>query len=69
MNTPNKLTLLRILMIPVFLVILYINFPYHQYVALAVFILASATDFVDGYLARQNLVFTWGSSSGGMPGP
>lgn len=54
MNTPNKLTLLRILMIPVFLVILYIDFPYHQYVALAVFILASVTDFVDGYLARKN---------------
>ncbi|MBM6870896.1 CDP-diacylglycerol--glycerol-3-phosphate 3-phosphatidyltransferase [Pseudoflavonifractor phocaeensis] len=54
MNTPNKLTLLRILLIPVFLVILYIDFPYHQYVALAVFILASATDFVDGYLARRD---------------
>lgn len=58
MNTPNKLTLLRILMIPVFLVILYIDFPYHQYVALAVFILASATDFVDGYLARRDNMVT-----------
>ena len=58
MNTPNKLTLLRILMIPVFLVILYIEFPYHQYVALAVFILASATDFVDGYLARRDHMVT-----------
>ena len=58
MNTPNKLTLLRILMIPVFLVILYMDFPYHQYVALVVFILASATDFVDGYLARRDHMVT-----------
>lgn len=58
MNTPNKLTLLRILMIPVFLVILYMDFPYHQYVALVVFILASTTDFVDGYLARRDHMVT-----------
>ena len=58
MNTPNKLTLLRILRIPVFLVILYMDFPYHQYVALVVFILASATDFVDGYLARRDHMVT-----------
>ena len=58
MNTPNKLTLLRILMIPVFLVILYMDFPYHQYVALVVLILASATDFVDGYLARRDHMVT-----------
>ncbi|NCE65436.1 CDP-diacylglycerol--glycerol-3-phosphate 3-phosphatidyltransferase [Pseudoflavonifractor sp. 524-17] len=53
MNTANKLTLLRIVMIPLFLVILYLDFPYHRYAALAVFILASATDFVDGYVARH----------------
>lgn len=53
MNTANKLTMLRVLMIPLFLVILYIEFPFHQYLALAVFILASATDFADGYIARN----------------
>ncbi len=53
MNTPNKLTLLRVAMIPAFLVILYLRFPYSEYVALAIFALASATDFIDGYLARS----------------
>ena len=53
MNTANKLTLTRVVMIPLFLVILYWDFPFHQYVALAVFVLASATDFVDGYIARH----------------
>lgn len=53
MNTPNKLTLLRVVLIPVFLVLLYVQFPYSQYAALAVFVLASVTDFVDGYIARH----------------
>ena len=53
MNTANKLTMLRILMIPAFLVVLYLNFPGARYVALLFFILASLTDFVDGYIARH----------------
>ena len=53
MNTANKLTLLRVIMIPVFLVALYWNFPFHKIVALIIFILASVTDFVDGYVARN----------------
>ena len=53
MNTANKLTLTRVVMIPLFLVILYWDFPFHQYVALAVFVLASVTDFIDGYVARH----------------
>ncbi len=53
MNTPNKLTLLRVAMIPAFLVILYLRFPYSEYAALAVFVLASVTDFADGFLARR----------------
>ena len=53
MNTANKLTLSRVIMIPLFLVVLYLGFPYSQYVALAIFILASITDFVDGYIARH----------------
>lgn len=53
MNTANKLTLTRIVLIPIFLVVLYLKFPYNQYLALAIFILASVTDFVDGYIARH----------------
>lgn len=53
MNTANKLTLLRVAMIPLFLVILYWGFPGSDYAALAVFILASLTDFADGYIARH----------------
>lgn len=53
MNTANKLTMLRVALIPVFLVVLYMGFPYSEYVALAIFVLASGTDFVDGYIARH----------------
>ena len=53
MNTANKLTLLRVAMIPLFLGILYWGFPGSDYAALTVFILASLTDFADVYIARH----------------
>ena len=53
MTIANKLTLLRILLVPVFLVVLYLGFPYSDWVALAIFILACITDTLDGYLARS----------------
>lgn len=53
MNTANKLTMLRVIMIPVFMVALYLNFPFHNIVALVIFVLASVTDFIDGYIARN----------------
>ncbi len=53
MNTANKLTLLRVILIPVFMVVLYIPFAYHMYVALGIFIVASLTDMADGYIARH----------------
>lgn len=61
MNLPNKLTFLRILLIPVFMVVLYWGFPGAGYVALAIFIIASLTDLLDGKIARaRNLVTDFG---------
>ncbi|MBR2490854.1 MAG: CDP-diacylglycerol--glycerol-3-phosphate 3-phosphatidyltransferase [Ruminiclostridium sp.] len=58
MNTANKLTMIRVVLIPVFIVLLYLG---HTIPALAVFIVASVTDFVDGYVARKyNLVTDFG---------
>ena len=51
MTTANKLTLCRVVMIPIFIVLLYQDFTHHLLAALGVFILASITDFVDGYVA------------------
>ena len=52
-NTANKLTILRVFMIPLFLVLLYWDFPGSNYAALAVYALACCTDWVDGYIARH----------------
>ncbi len=61
MNLPNKLTLLRVILIPVFLVFFYVNFPGHYFVALAVFGIASFTDYLDGHIARKyNLITNLG---------
>lgn len=61
MNTPNKLTVMRIIMTPFFLAALLINFPHHHLVALLLFITASVTDLVDGKLARKyNLITDFG---------
>ena len=61
MNTPNKLTLLRILLVPVFVVVLCWNFRGHDLVALVIFVLASLTDLLDGKIARKyNLITDFG---------
>ena len=53
MNTANKLTMLRVVMIPAFMLVLYMGFPGANYVALVIFALASITDWLDGYVARH----------------
>jgi len=53
MNTANKLTMLRVIMIPAFLLVLYLGIPFASYIALAIFIVASLTDWLDGYIARN----------------
>ena len=53
MNTANKLTMLRVLLIPVFLIVLYWGFPGASYVSMAIFALAGLTDLIDGHIARS----------------
>lgn len=58
MNLANKLTLLRVIMIPAFLGVLYWGGPNSEYIALAIFVIASLTDFLDGYIARSRGLVT-----------
>ncbi|WP_250228043.1 CDP-diacylglycerol--glycerol-3-phosphate 3-phosphatidyltransferase [Anaeropeptidivorans aminofermentans] len=64
MNLPNKLTVLRVCLIPVFLFFLLaspMGEPISRYVALSIFIIASSTDALDGYIARKyNLITNFG---------
>lgn len=52
-NIPNLLTLLRIVLIPVFVVVFYLPFDWASAVAAIIFATASFTDWLDGYLARK----------------
>ncbi len=59
MNTPNKLTILRMILVPVFMIVYMLgSIPYHTWIAAFVFIFASVTDWLDGYLARKNNIVT-----------
>ena len=62
MNLPNRLTILRVLMIPAFLVFLMVSeIPAGNWIALGIFIVASITDLFDGKIARKyNLVTDFG---------
>ena len=62
MNLPNKLTMLRIILIPFFVFfLLYPGIPYGKWIALAIFCVASLTDLADGKIARKyNLVTDFG---------
>lgn len=62
MNLPNKLTILRIILIPFFVFFLMTDFfPFSSHVAVFIFMLASVTDLLDGKIARkQNLVTVFG---------
>ncbi len=53
LTTASKITIVRVLLIPVVVALMYLDFPGHMYWALGVFVLASATDAVDGYIARH----------------
>lgn len=62
MNLPNCLTIIRIVLTPVFLFLFFADFiPYNNFVALIVFIIAAITDFADGKIARsRNLITNFG---------
>lgn len=54
MNLPNRLTVVRLLLIPVFLIVATMKYQYSDYAAAAVFFTGAVTDGLDGYLARKN---------------
>lgn len=62
MNLPNKITIFRVCMIPVFLVFMLVpGIPFGNYIATAVFAIACASDALDGHIARKhNLVTNFG---------
>ena len=62
MNLPNKLTVFRVILIQFFVVLLLFDITaYDEWIALAIFIIASLTDFLDGHIARKyNLVTNFG---------
>lgn len=58
MNLPNKLTMLRIILIPAFIIVLMLGY---YYISAAIFVIASATDALDGHIARKyNLITNFG---------
>ena len=58
MNIPNKLTVARIVLAPLFLAVALLDFPHHYAVALAVFVAAALTDMFDGKIARARGLIT-----------
>lgn len=62
-NIPNILSVIRILLVPVFV---FVFFCVNEYIAMIIFLLAGATDVVDGYLARRN---NWISNVGKILDP
>ncbi len=60
MNTPNKLTIARMILVPFFVVFILAGWggESNRYICLAIFVAASITDWLDGYLARKNNLVT-----------
>ena len=58
MNLPNKLTIARIILAPIFMIFLLIDNIYFRYLSTLIFIVAALTDVYDGYLARKTGVIT-----------
>jgi len=53
MNLPNKITISRILLVPIFMIVLFLPIQYANLIAAVIFIIAAATDGIDGHIARS----------------
>ena len=61
MNLPNKITVVRICLVPIFMIVLYLPIEYANLIACFVFVIAALTDSLDGHIARsRNLVTNFG---------
>ena len=58
MNLPNRISLLRIILVPFMTAAYLINYKYAPVIAVCIFIVAAATDFLDGYIARKRQLVT-----------
>lgn len=60
MNLPNKITMLRMILVPFFVIAMCLpeNLNWAKFVALGIYIVASITDFIDGYISRKNNIVT-----------
>lgn len=61
MNLANKITIFRVFLVPIFILIYYSDLPNSSYIATLVFVIASLTDTLDGYIARsKNMITNFG---------
>ena len=58
MNLPNKLSIIRVCCIPLIVLLLYVSQSWARWAALAVFLFASFTDYLDGHIARKQHIIT-----------
>lgn len=58
MNIPNTLTIIRLLLIPAFIVVFFLHIPFNLQISVAIFLLAGFTDILDGYIARKYNIIT-----------
>ncbi len=58
MNLPNKLTVSRFILTVAFLVVMFSRMPFHETIALVLFIAGGMSDFLDGYIARRDKLIT-----------
>src|SRR3989338_7856201 len=57
-SKPNQITIIRVLLIPIFIYFLLLDFPYIEYFAAFIFIILSLSDALDGYMARKRKEIT-----------